>query len=31
MLRNINQLIILSMEDLIIYIDPELNALIARV
>ena len=31
MLRGTNQLIILSMEDLIIYIDPELDALIARI
>ena len=31
MLRNTDQLIILSMEDLIVYIDPELDAFMARI
>ena len=31
MLRTVDQLIILSIEDLLIYIDPELDAFIARV
>ena len=31
MLRNTDQLIILNITDLIIYIDPELDALIARI
>ena len=31
MLRNIDQLIILSREDFIVYIDLEIDALIARV
>ena len=31
MLRTVNQLIILSIEDLLIYIDPELDTFIVRV